>query len=902
MTELAAAFIWSALQVTVFAGLVSLFIFLGRNRISGICGDVLTVSMGLILAFTFFAIVPVPSWISSNEKQTADTTPLPSESNPTSFNGSAPHQTTTTPSPDLAVVEFEESQTTPFTSELNATLGKWWSEFQHSPSIETEVAESQRRIPWLWIVGVPLLLTVSIGLLKLILGFTALARLRRSSHDINDPRLLQLIRLMSIEIGVKREVKAIETHEMLTAATIGWLKPIILLPAEWRDWSESELSSAIAHELAHVSNNDFAHNLIAQLAVALNFFNPLVHWLGRELRVSQELIADEKAAAANGGRKTYLLTMAEMALKQDTNQLGWLAQPFLPTRTTFLRRIEMLKGKHQLCDHRSTLGVSMARLSLVAIAIACIGFRAPAQPLNAQDKNADRNAEVDDSWNQLEFVADTTQLFFAADLEKLRKIENISGLLDRIDQIAESDGSTFFYDLKKSQTITIQLSQRNENQRQPRVGMVLRTLDPLPAIDSLEGTPFTYRDHQCIDAAGPCIHFKDSNTIVFASDRGTLQSMLDSPRGPQVSEWRNLHKQLGQRPIFLALSELGFEQLPILVPPLNSGELDLFSPLWKDVRCVCAGISIVDDTATLDLLVHSKTEEKREQVQTTFNSLSKLSINALDSIKVKRLKDHKRIQVGKTFLENMVVTDTTSNAANPKLKPGQFNVESQMATEDFADLVELGSDFLLGGVQITSEMNNLRMVALAMHNYESAYGHFPASSIVAPGSEHPHSWRIAILPYMEYGHIHDKYRFNEPWDSEHNSRITSEMPDVFRFPGAPKDSTTSGIYFFTGEKTAFPKGKQSEFTDIIDGTSNTILAVQSDEEIHWAKPQDIEYDSDDPEAAEKLMKRLAGTQENIIAAFFDGSVRQIHRSLVDQLPLLIDPADQKPIDLSYPKD
>ena len=60
----------------------------------------------------------------------------------------------------------------------------------------------------------------------------------------------------------------------------------------------------------------------------------------------------------------------------------------------------------------------------------------------------------------------------------------------------------------------------------------------------------------------------------------------------------------------------------------------------------------------------------------------------------------------------------------------------------------------------TQSINNLKQIALAMLNYESANGHFPAASITAEGSKYPHSWRVAILPFMEQSELYNKYRLS----------------------------------------------------------------------------------------------------------------------------------------------
>ena len=85
---------------------------------------------------------------------------------------------------------------------------------------------------------------------------------------------------------------------LASAATVGWLRPAIILPADWRSWNRDELRGRLAHEVAHIVRGDYAWGLVAQVGVALHFYNPLVHWLSRRLRLEQEMAADVWGARA----------------------------------------------------------------------------------------------------------------------------------------------------------------------------------------------------------------------------------------------------------------------------------------------------------------------------------------------------------------------------------------------------------------------------------------------------------------------------------------------------------------------------------------------------------------------------------------------------------------------------
>ena len=68
--------------------------------------------------------------------------------------------------------------------------------------------------------------------------------------------------------------------------------------------------------------------------------------------------------------------------------------------------------------------------------------------------------------------------------------------------------------------------------------------------------------------------------------------------------------------------------------------------------------------------------------------------------------------------------------------------------------------------------NNVKEIALAIHNYESANGHLPPAYIADENGNPMHSWRVLILPYIEGQQaLFDRYDMDEPWDGPNNSKL-----------------------------------------------------------------------------------------------------------------------------------
>ena len=74
--------------------------------------------------------------------------------------------------------------------------------------------------------------------------------------------------------------------------------------------------------------------------------------------------------------------------------------------------------------------------------------------------------------------------------------------------------------------------------------------------------------------------------------------------------------------------------------------------------------------------------------------------------------------------------------------------------------------------------NNLKQIALALHNYHDTYLCFPPAYIPDENGKPRQSWRALILPFMDQPQIHQMIDFNEPWDSPKNQAISN-----MRIPG-----------------------------------------------------------------------------------------------------------------------
>ena len=136
--------------------------------------------------------------------------------------------------------------------------------------------------------------------------------------------------------------------------------------------------------------------------------------------------------------------------------------------------------------------------------------------------------------------------------------------------------------------------------------------------------------------------------------------------------------------------------------------------------------------------------------------------------------------------------------------------------------------------------NNVRQIALAMLNYESAYKQLPPAYTVDAEGKRLHSWRTMILPFMGEQALFSRIDLSKPWDDPANAFLKEVDVSLFRCPSskiAPGMTTYQAI---DDPRSVFPGSESQKLENIRDGTSNTILLFESDSvnAVHWAEPKD----------------------------------------------------------------
>ena len=133
-----------------------------------------------------------------------------------------------------------------------------------------------------------------------------------------------------------------------------------------------------------------------------------------------------------------------------------------------------------------------------------------------------------------------------------------------------------------------------------------------------------------------------------------------------------------------------------------------------------------------------------------------------------------------------------------------------------------------------------------------------------------------IVRFVQGGVVADQFHMDEPWDRPHNIKLLDQMPEVYRSPNSTHSNRT--VYQALVCEGAVMNGKKkgTSFQAIRDGSSNTILFVETDDEVAqpWTKPVDLDFNPDNPMNGLGHM-RAGGFQ----AVFCDGSTHFIPNTI-----------------------
>ncbi|HXP60830.1 MAG TPA: M56 family metallopeptidase [Dongiaceae bacterium] len=213
---------------------------------------------------------------------------------------------------------------------------------------------------------------VAVAGLKLTLlarGLYLLRRLKDSSTPAS-PGLEDLFQRLRSELSVNRAVRLRVSQSHQSALVLGFVHPVIVLPAEAAQESGvGQAEHILRHELTHVRRRDDWTNLAQRLLEAALFFHPAVWWISKQLSLEREIACDDAVLHQGVRPQPYALLLANVAGRM-TGRLPSVAPGVSSSKSQLQQRITMILNTHRNTSPRlakARLGCITSASALVAV-------------------------------------------------------------------------------------------------------------------------------------------------------------------------------------------------------------------------------------------------------------------------------------------------------------------------------------------------------------------------------------------------------------------------------------------------------------------------------------------------------------------------------------------------------
>lgn len=129
---------------------------------------------------------------------------------------------------------------------------------------------------------------------KLIIQVQAANALRNKGLTEVEDEIKEFFSYLVETMGLQRSVQLYFSKQIDIPATIGFFKPIVLLPATAvTHLTAAQLEAVLLHELAHIKRNDYFWNMLLSVSETMLFFNPFALLLIGIARKERENSCDD---------------------------------------------------------------------------------------------------------------------------------------------------------------------------------------------------------------------------------------------------------------------------------------------------------------------------------------------------------------------------------------------------------------------------------------------------------------------------------------------------------------------------------------------------------------------------------------------------------------------------------
>ncbi len=213
-------------------------------------------------------------------------------------------------------------------------------------------------------ISLAYLLVLSVMVVRFMTAYRHTQMIRQSGLVKMPVEWRIFISRLSVQFSLKREVRIFLSEKIRTPLTIGFLKPVILIPiASINHLTTEQLEAVLLHEMAHIKRFDYMVNLLVSLVELSLFFTPFVHLISRHIQKERENSCDDWVLQYQYKADNYAEALLRLACIQNTPAFAMTASG---RKKELLSRIQRMMGQkeNRLSCRKCMLGFGLIALVL----------------------------------------------------------------------------------------------------------------------------------------------------------------------------------------------------------------------------------------------------------------------------------------------------------------------------------------------------------------------------------------------------------------------------------------------------------------------------------------------------------------------------------------------------------
>ncbi len=254
-----------------------------------------------------------------------------------------------------------------------------------APASTTQATPAWRPSPFMVLAALWMLGCIAV-LGRLAAGTAVVSRMAVRGQRVTDEKWLGLMHRLAVNLGIRRPLTLLRGDALGVPVTWGIVYPIVLLPEDADSWPEERRRYVLVHEMAHVKRLDAFTQLVAQFALAIFWFNPLVWVAARQMRRERENACDDYVLTHGTRPSEYASDLLELVRNIDTEGHRGAAPAFaalaMARRSEFEGRMLSILDPRIRRNGLSRKGVLMSLITAIIVTIPLAAF-SPFSPLQA---------------------------------------------------------------------------------------------------------------------------------------------------------------------------------------------------------------------------------------------------------------------------------------------------------------------------------------------------------------------------------------------------------------------------------------------------------------------------------------------------------------------------------------